>query len=119
MASLPKNMLRLIVQRDQLTCQWCGIEYPSMEGYPIVPHHRRNRGMGGFVHKLSEILLVCSDHNQDFEDGLRNEPVIRGFRIPRNSIVNAEDVPLIDHSSVTWFLTDRGTKISATELSAS
>lgn len=113
MASLPKSLLRLVVQRDQLVCQWCGVEYPSMAGYPIVPHHRRNRGMGGGVHNLSELVLVCSDHNQDFEDGLRSEPLERGFRIPRNKLVRSEDVLLVDYAGAAWYLTDRGTKVRA------
>ncbi|RBP66382.1 hypothetical protein DFO66_103329 [Brevibacterium sanguinis] len=109
--TIPAPMLRQLVLRDNLTCQWCGIEYPALRGYPIVPHHRRNRGAGGGVHQLAELVLVCSSHNGEFEDGLRDEPLERGFRIPRNNIVSAENVPLIDYTGTPWLLTNRGTRI--------
>lgn len=109
--AVPKRLLRLLQMRDALTCQWCGAEHSTLEGSPLVPHHRRNRGMGGGTDRLSELVLVCSSHNGAFEDGLRDEPVARGFRIPRNTNVDSETVLLIDYANRAWMLTDRGTRI--------
>lgn len=111
MSQVPKSMVKQLVLRDGLVCQWCGVQFPELNGYPVVFHHRRNRGHGGGVHLLSELVTVCSGHNQAFEDGLRDEPLVRGFRIPRNTITHAEEVPLVDAEGRAWFLTNRGTRI--------
>lgn len=111
--AVPKRLLRLLQMRDGLTCQWCGAEYQALEGSTLVPHHRRNRGFGGSVDRLSELVLVCSSHNSAFEDGLRDEPVARGFRIPRNTTVESETVLLTDYQGRRWMLTDRGTRIAS------
>jgi hypothetical protein len=54
---------RKYLQRDTY-CPHCGVGAPY-----LVPHHRKNRGMGGskLLNNPSNILLVCAELNNAME----------------------------------------------------
>lgn len=55
---MKKSLLKLLLDRDKY-CWHCG------ETDTLVPHHRKNRGMGGrkSLDVPNNLILVCSEYN--------------------------------------------------------
>ena len=95
----PKELKKYLL-RDQY-CPHCGTEPPM-----LVPHHRKNRGMGGSkgaANNPSNILLVCADLNGLMESDTKVQSLARenGWKL-----FQYEDplvVPIYDSISEFWF----------------
>ena len=59
-----KSTLNKLRKRDSY-CLHCGEDRQEM----LVPHHRKNRGMGGskLLNTIDNLLLVCAEYNQAME----------------------------------------------------
>lgn len=79
---LDKKLLAALRDRDGDVCAWSGIETET-----LVPHHRANRGAGGFkgADRLSNLVLVDSIVNGRFESDLQHKAKLLGFKISRYS----------------------------------
>lgn len=100
---------KLIQQlRDRDThCYHCG------QTNDLVPHHRRNRAMGGskLLDKLSNLILVCSAYNGAMEADATIASQARDFGHKLGQWDNF-DTPVFDKVSRRWFMiTDNGDKI--------
>lgn len=60
---MTKKELALLIARDPY-CPHCGLGMPY-----LVPHHRKNRGMGGskLLNNPANLLMVCADLNGKME----------------------------------------------------
>ena len=90
--------MKALRERDGDVCAWSGVETDT-----LVPHHRANRGAGGFkgADRLSNLILVDSVANGRFESDLQGKAKLLGFRISRYS--GPEMVPLF-HKVWGWVL---------------
>lgn len=79
---LDKKLLAALRERDGDVCAWTGLETDR-----LVPHHRANRGAGGFkgADRLSNLILVDSVVNGRFENDLQRRAQLLGFKISRYS----------------------------------
>lgn len=95
---LDKKLLAALRARDGDVCAWSGIETET-----LVPHHRANRGAGGFkgADRLSNLVLVDSIANGRFESDLQKKAQLLGFKISRYA--DPESIPLF-HKVHGWVL---------------
>ena len=95
---LDKKLLAALRARDGDVCAWSGIETQT-----LVPHHRANRGAGGFkgADRLSNLVLVDSIANGRFESDLQQKAKLLGFKISRYA--DPESIPLF-HKVHGWVL---------------
>lgn len=102
-----RDAREVVLERDQNTCQRCGIDLL----YKLASiQHRRPRGAGGsaLVDIPSNLVLVCgsattpgSCHNwMEHED--RPAARVEGWLIPKLSRVHPSQVPLLTHRG--WVL---------------
>lgn len=95
---LDKKLLAALRARDGDVCAWSGMETDT-----LVPHHRANRGAGGFkgADRLSNLVLVDSIANGRFESDLQHKAKLLGFKISRYA--DPESIPLF-HKVHGWVL---------------
>jgi hypothetical protein len=95
---LNKKLLDALRARDGDVCAWSGVETET-----LVPHHRANRGAGGFkgADRLSNLVLVDSIANGRFESDLQKRAQLLGFKISRYA--DPESIPLF-HKVHGWIL---------------
>lgn len=95
---LDKKLIAKLRERDGDVCAWSGIETET-----LVPHHRANRGAGGFkgADRLSNLVLVDSIANGRFESDLQRRAQLLGFKISRYA--DPESIPLF-HKVHGWVL---------------
>jgi hypothetical protein len=102
--ALPKKLLKTLQERDQW-CAHCG----STDD--LVPHHRRNRGMGGskLLDTLDNLMMVCAIYNGAMESDLRVAQQARAWnhKLP---IWEKENLPVFDRAGGWWYLQPDGTK---------
>jgi hypothetical protein len=102
--ALPKKLLKTLQERDQW-CAHCG----STDD--LVPHHRRNRGMGGskLLDTLDNLMMVCAIYNGAMESDLRVARQARAWnhKLP---IWEKENLPVFDRAGGWWYLQPDGTK---------
>ena len=93
-----KKLLDALRARDGDVCAWSGVETET-----LVPHHRANRGAGGFkgADRLSNLVLVDSIANGRFESDLQKRAQLLGFKISRYA--DPESIPLF-HKVHGWIL---------------
>ena len=93
-----KKLLDALRARDGDVCAWSGVETET-----LVPHHRANRGAGGFkgADRLSNLVLVDSIANGRFESDLQQKAKLLGFKISRYA--DPESIPLF-HKVHGWVL---------------
>jgi len=95
---VPKAVVRALRERDGDVCAWSGVETDT-----LVPHHRANRGAGGFKagDRLSNLVLVDAIANGRFEHDLQHKAKLLGFKISRYA--DPESIPLF-HKAWGWVL---------------
>jgi hypothetical protein len=102
--ALPKKLLKTLQDRDQW-CAHCG------RTDDLVPHHRRNRGMGGskLLDTLDNLMMVCAIYNGAMESDLRVARQARAWnhKLP---IWEKENLPVFDRAGGWWYLQPDGTK---------
>ena len=86
-------------QRDGDVCAFTGVESDR-----LVPHHRANRGHGGFKggDVLSNLILVDSIVNGRFEHDLQKKAQLLGFKISRYA--DPESIPVFHKGFAGWVL---------------
>jgi hypothetical protein len=96
--AVDKKLMAALRARDGDVCAWSGVETDT-----LVPHHRANRGAGGFkgADRLSNLVLVDSIANGRFEADLQEKAKLLGFKISRYA--NPESIPLF-HKMWGWVL---------------
>lgn len=100
------KVIRQLRDRDT-HCYHCGATAD------LVPHHRRNRAMGGskLLDKLSNLILVCSAYNGAMEASASVATEARDLGHKLGQWDNF-DTPVFDKVSSRWFmLTDNGDKV--------
>lgn len=112
--ALPAKTLKLLRARDP-HCWHCGITDD------LVPHHRKNRGMGGAGRKNTEansvqnLMLICAGWNGVIESDASLAATARnwGHKLSHYQNVNT---PVFDCTDNTWYVLDGdGTKSAAPE----
>jgi 5-methylcytosine-specific restriction endonuclease McrA len=102
--AVPKKILKLVQQRDS-HCAHCGMEDD------LVPHHRRNRGMGGskLLDTPDNLMMVCAIYNGAMESDLTVARQARTWnhKLP---IWEKENLPVFDRAGGWWYLQPDGTK---------
>lgn len=96
---IPKHIVRALRERDGNVCAWSGLESDT-----LVPHHRANRGAGGFKagDKLSNLVLVDSIANGRFESDLQRRAQLLGFKISRYA--DPQSIPIFHQCFGGWVL---------------
>lgn len=96
--AVSKKLLAALRDRDGDVCAWSGVSTDT-----LVPHHRANRGAGGFkgADRLSNLVLVDSIANGRFESDLQERAKILGFKISRYA--DPESIPMF-HKVWGWVL---------------
>jgi hypothetical protein len=95
---LPRKSLTLLRARDP-HCWHCGT--PD----DLVPHHRKNRGLGGskLLDGLDNLMLVCAFYNGEMESTSQVAIQARGYghKLAR---WEATDKPVFDCPTFTWYM---------------
>ena len=103
--ALPKKTLELLRRRDP-HCYHCG------QGEDLVPHHRKNRGMGGskLLDTPDNLMLVCSRYNGDMESSPMVAQQARAWnhKLP---VWESTDWPVFDVAGGWWFLLPDGNRV--------
>ena len=77
----------------------------------LVPHHRRNRGMGGStlpdVHALSGLLLACTACNNALEAATEPAWYAAGWKV-RHGVREPRDIPVLYPDGRLYRLDDDG-----------
>lgn len=96
--AVDKKLMAALRARDGEVCAWSGMETDT-----LVPHHRANRGAGGFkgADRLSNLVLVDSVANGRFEADLQDKAKLLGFKISRYA--DPESIPMF-HKLWGWVL---------------
>jgi hypothetical protein len=97
---LKKSLLNLLIQRDKY-CWHCGTTLD------LVPHHRKNRGMGGrkSLDVPANLILVCADYNWLMEAD--SKVLVRSLAL-RHKIRQTDSLfePVFDNVTHQWFVLD-------------
>ena len=76
-----------------------------------MPHHRRNRGMGGskLLDTLDNLMMVCAIYNGAMESDPRVASQARAWnhKLP---VWEKENLPVFDRAGGWWYLQPDGTK---------
>jgi hypothetical protein len=99
------TILRRLRQRDRY-CWHCGSDED------LVPHHRRNRGMGGskLLDRLDNLIMVCGLYNGAMESDSAVAMLARDLGHKLSSW-QTFDSPVFDKVARLWFvLTSDGRK---------
>ena len=79
-----------------------------------MPHHRRNRGMGGskLLDTLDNLMMVCAIYNGAMESDLTIARQARAWnhKLP---IWEKENLPVFDRAGGWWYLQPDGSKVQA------
>ena len=96
---VPKAVVRALRERDGDVCAWSGLETDT-----LVPHHRANRGAGGYKagDRLSNLVLVDSIANGRFESDLDRRAKLLGFKISRYA--DPQSIPIFHQGFGGWVL---------------
>jgi hypothetical protein len=106
--AVPKKILKLVQARDPY-CWHCGVEED------LVPHHRKNRGMGGskLLDTPDNLMMVCSLWNGLMESNAANAASARGWghKLP---VWETLELPVFDCTVARWYflLPDGGRVLS-------
>lgn len=98
---------KLIFERDQWTCQLCGM---TLTDGSLVPHHRANRGMGGnpTADKPSNVLSLCSLCNGVIEADPEKaqEARKRGVKVSKYDTHRTHELPVMGYMNgqTDWLL---------------
>ena len=110
--STPKALLKALDLRDGRVCAWHGV---TCGEDTLVPQHRANRGHGGrkSLHRLSNLIWICSALNSDMESDAVTAVLARrtGIKISSHAEPSAESIHHAVHGKC--FLNDDGTVTSA------
>lgn len=107
--ALSNKLMKQLRDRDS-HCWHCG----ATEG--LVPHHRRNRGIGGSknLDRLDNLMLVCGIYNGLMESDANIAQQAREFGHKLGQWDGFEH-PVYDQITSTWFeLLQTGTKQQST-----
>ena len=104
--ALSRKSLTLLRARDA-HCWHCGATDD------LVPHHRKNRGMGGskLLDGLDNLMLVCAFYNGEMESTSQTAIAARGWghKIPAWGDTRE---PVFDCTVFRWYtLLENGTKV--------
>ena len=98
--ALSTAMLKKLRQRD-IMCVHCG------DTDSLVPHHRRNRGLGGskLLDRLDNLMMICSYYNGAMES---NAAVAENARMYGHKLSSWDDfdTPIYDECDGEWYLID-------------
>ena len=102
---MKKSLLNQLRQRDS-HCWHCGSDID------LVPHHRKNRGMGGSrsLDIIANLILVCSQWNGQMESDWQTA---NQARVWKHKLRDTDSFfePIFDRASGVWFELDSdGTK---------
>lgn len=79
----PEETVTALILRDRGVCVICG--RPGTDWDPLVPHHRKNRGMGGSsnpaINRTSNLLLIHRSENAALEQATRPDFYDRGWKL--------------------------------------
>jgi len=104
--ALSRKSLTLLRARDA-HCWHCGATDD------LVPHHRKNRGMGGskLLDGLDNLMLVCAFWNGEMESTSADAAAARGWG-HKLSAWEATNRPVFDIPTSTWYtLLEDGTRV--------
>jgi 5-methylcytosine-specific restriction endonuclease McrA len=106
--ALPKKTVELLRRRDP-HCYHCG------QTEDLVPHHRKNKGMGGskLLDTPDNLMMVCSRYNGDMESNPRVAQQARAWnhKLP---VWESTDWPVFDMAGGWWFLLRDGNRVRMT-----
>ena len=104
-----------IFARDGWTCFLCGLE---LRDGSLIPHHRANRGNGGFkaADKPSNVLSLCSFCNGVIESDATQATQARnwGVKVSKFDTGRTHEIPVFSRSD-GWLLLDDSYGVSFTE----
>ena len=104
--ALPRKSLTLLRARDS-HCWHCGATDD------LIPHHRKNRGMGGskLLDGLDNLMLVCAFYNGEMETTSQTATEARGWG-HKLATWEATNKPVFDCPTFTWYtLLEDGTRV--------
>jgi len=107
---MKKTILTKLRKRD-LYCLHCGEDRIEM----LVPHHRKNRGMGGSkqLDRLDNLLLICAGYNGLMESSAAVADNAREYGHKLDSWQSLDE-PVYDECDGEWYvLTEAGEKIES------
>lgn len=106
---MKKSLLKLLIERDK-HCWHCG----ATEN--LVPHHRKNRGMGGrqSLDSPANLILICADYNWQMESDARLASEARVYKHKLRQTDGFYE-PLFDKVLNQWFLLDNEGRKFATD----
>ena len=97
---LSKPMLKKLRERDK----WC---WHCMSTDDLVPHHRRNRGMGGskILDRYDNLLLICAEFNGAMES---DPDVAAQAKLFGQKLSSWDDFsnPVFDTLNLIWYVLD-------------
>ncbi len=106
-----------IFARDRWTCFLCGLE---LRDGSLVPHHRANRGSGGYrsADKPSNVLSLCSYCNGIIEadSGQAENARKLGIKVSKFDTHRTHELPVFSREDGWVLLTDFYTMSPVTEL---
>lgn len=102
--AIPKKVLKALQERD-LHCAHCG------RTEDLVPHHRKNRGMGGskLLDTLDNLMMVCPIYNNMMESDPKTAQLARGWK-HKLPVWDDTAQPVFDVAGGWWYLDPEGGK---------
>lgn len=99
--AVSKKVMKLLRERDGY-CWHCG------QTEDLVPHHRKNKAMGGskvLENDIQNIILVCSRYNGDMESQslVMRDAVGWGRKVPFWGDIS---MPVFDSVAFRWYVLD-------------
>lgn len=97
---LSKAMLSKLRERDK----WC---VHCLSTDDLVPHHRRNRMMGGskLLDRMDNLLMVCAEYNGAMESNADVAAEAREFGHKLSSWSEFSN-PVFDTHNLIWYVLD-------------